>query len=119
MADKMTNVKALEFVLANVELPAEVAEKIAKIKTAYENKSTNRKPTKAQESGAEIRKAVVAFLEDNAATKFTASEVLETIKVDFPDATLPKVSAQLTKLKDEGTIERTLEKKKAYFQAKA
>jgi hypothetical protein len=46
---KMTNAKALAFVLENYALPEEVREKIANIYNSTIKKSTNRKPSKTQE----------------------------------------------------------------------
>ena len=47
--EKMTNSKALAFVLANAELPADVREKIENIKASIDKKnSAERKPTATQ-----------------------------------------------------------------------
>ena len=43
--EKITNVKALEFVLANCNLPTDVAEKVEKMKAQFEKKnSAEKKP---------------------------------------------------------------------------
>ncbi len=119
--EKMTNVKALETVIAfateneGVFAP-EVVEKVTKIRDTFINKATNRKPTKAQEQGAEIRATIKAVLE--ATDKgFTATEVLNAIANEYEGITLPRVTAQLTKLKENGEVERYLDKKTAYFKA--
>ena len=118
MADKMTNVKAIAYVLeAGFELPAEVVEKLANIKASYEKKSENRKPTKAQEKGAEVRADVLATLNADPEKAFTASEILEAIKGNYEVLTLPAVTAQLTALTKSCIINRFVEKKKAYFKA--
>lgn len=121
MADKMTNVKAIAYVLdGDFDLPTEVVEKLEKIKATYENKTSgNRKPTKAQEVAAAIREDIVGVLEAEPERQFTATEVLDTIKDRYADLTLPKVTAALTKLQKDGDIERFTEKKKAFFRAKA
>lgn len=118
--EKLTNVKALATVIAYAEankdaFSAEVVEKLENIKASYEKKTTNRKPTKAQETGAEVRKAVVEVLTD-APAAMTATQVLNAIADRFEGLTLPKVTAQLTALKKDGEIERFLDKKTAYFK---
>lgn len=119
--EKMTNVKALETVIAfaaeneGVFAP-EVVEKIAKIRDTYTNKAVNRKPTKAQEEGAEIRATIKAVI-DGADKAFTATEVLNAIAEDYDGITLPRVTAQLTKLVKANEVERFLDKKTAYFKA--
>lgn len=119
--NKMTNVKALAFVLeGDYEFPTEVREKLEKIKASYEAKTgAIRKPTKAQEVAATIREDIVGVLEAEPERQFTATEVLDTIKDRYADLTLPKVTAALTKLQKDGDIERFTEKKKAFFRAKA
>ena len=62
-SDKMTNAKALQFVLTNVEgLPSDVAEKLAKMLEQVEKKSINRKPTAAQEARAGLLIEVANFM---------------------------------------------------------
>ena len=119
MANKITNVQALEVVIAyateNTEVFApEVVEKITKIRDTYTKKSENRKPTKAQVEGAEIREAIKDALFD-AGKALTATQVLNAVADKFEGITLPKVTAQLTKLKETGDVVRFIDKKTAYF----
>lgn len=119
MANKITNVQALEVVIAyateNTEVFApEVVEKITKIRDTYTKKSENRKPTKAQVEGAEIREAIKDALFD-AGKALTATQVLNAVADKFEDITLPRVTAQLTKLKETGDVVRFIDKKTAYF----
>lgn len=61
--DKMTNVKALQFILKNVEgLPDEVTEKLVIMRETYERKSANRKPTAAQKARAGLLVEVSNFM---------------------------------------------------------
>lgn len=61
--DKMTNIKALTFILDNVDgLPDEVTEKLIKMRESYEKKSTSRKPTAAQVANVELSERVLDFL---------------------------------------------------------
>lgn len=112
--EKMTNVKALAYVLENTDLPTEVAEKVAKIKETFENKSGNRKPTARQEANAALKADIKAFVEANEGV--SATEVLEAVKDTYPDANLPRVTAQLTALAKAEEIIRYTEKKKAFFK---
>ena len=121
MANKITNVQALEVVIAyateNIEAFApEVVEKITKIRDTYTKKSENRKPTKAQVEGAEIREAIKDALID-AGKALTATQVLNAVANKFEGITLPKITAQLTKLKETGEVIRFMDKKTAYFKA--
>ena len=121
MANKITNVQALEVVIAyateNIEAFApEVVEKITKIRDTYTKKSENRKPTKAQVEGAEIREAIKDALID-AGKALTATQVLNAVANKFEGITLPKITAQLTKLKETGEVIRFMYKKTAYFKA--
>lgn len=61
--DKMTNVKALTFILDNVDgLPDDVTEKLIKMRESYEKKSATRKLTAAQMANAELSERVLEFL---------------------------------------------------------
>lgn len=119
--NKMTNVIALnaviDFATANEGVfSAEVVEKITKIRDTYTKKSENRKPTKAQVEGAEIREAIKDVVV-NADKALTATQVLNAVAGKFEGITLPKVTAQLTKLKETGEVVRFMDKKTAYFKA--
>ena len=115
--EKITNVKALEYVLDNADLPAEYAEKIAKIKESFEKKASgNRKPTARQTENEALKADIKAYVEA-ADTAVTASEVLAAVKDNYAELTLPRVSAQLTALVKVNEIDRFVDKKKAYFKA--
>ena len=115
--EKMTNVKALEAVIAYAEANAEafsteVVEKITAIRDTYAKKGTNRKPTARQEENVALKDTILAVLTE-ATGGLTATQVLdETIE----GLTLPRVTAQLTALKEAGVITRYLDKKKALFK---
>ena len=118
--DKMTNVKALEAVIAYAEANAEafsteVVEKITAIRDTYAKKGTNRKPTARQEENVTLKGAILDALSE-ATGGLTATQVLNAISGDFEDLTLPRVTSQLTALKEAGAITRYVDKKKAYFK---
>jgi hypothetical protein len=117
--EKITNVKALEYVLENADLPAEYAEKIAKIKESFEKKASgNRKPTARQTENVQLQADIEEYINGmNGAV--TASEVLAQFADKYAELSLPRVSAALTALVKAEAIERYVDKKKAYFKAKA
>lgn len=111
--EKMTNVKALEIVLA-MELADEVREKIEKMKASYEKKSASRsdKPTKTQEENMGIKSAILDAMEVGKA--YTISEMMK----EFPcleGFSNQKISALVRQLKEEHLLDREEIKRKAYF----
>ena len=117
--EKITNVKALEYVLENANLPEEYAEKIAKIKETFEKKASgNRKPTARQTENVQLQADIKAFVE-SAPEAVSATEVLNQFMDKYENLSLPRVSAQLTALVKAEAIERYQDKKKAFFKAKA
>lgn len=115
--EKMTNVKAIAYAIENGNFPAEVVEKLEKIKASYENKSGNRKPTKTQVENEKVKADILNVLTDEGQT---ATQICEAIKGDYEEMSLAKVTALLTQLYDKGNgvIDRYTEKRKAYFRAK-
>lgn len=117
---KMTNVKALEAVLAYAEanedaFTAEVVEKVAAIRDTYAKKDTNRKPTARQEENVTLKAKIVEVLAD-AEGGLTATQVLNAIANEFEGLTLPRVTAQLTALDKAKEITRFVDGKKALFK---
>ena len=64
MADKMTNVKALAYVLENYDLPDEISEKVKAMKASYEKRNASKagKPSKKAAENAEIAERVIAAM---------------------------------------------------------
>ena len=112
--EKMTNVKALDYVLSHCELTDEVKEKIAKIKASYEKKSTTgeKKPTATQVANEGIKTAIVEGMEAN--RNYTVTELQKEIPA-CAELSNQRVSALLRQLKEEGKIVRIEDKRKAYF----
>ena len=78
-------------------------------------KATRKSGTKAEKpENADIRNAIIEFLDtvDNARISVVTKGVNDILGTDY---TSNKVSAQMTKLKNEGTVVRTVDKKIAYF----
>lgn len=112
--EKMTNVKALAYVLENCELTEEVAEKIAKIKASYEKKSATgeRKPTANQVANEALKEAIVEAMEAN--TLYRVGDMLKGFEC-LAGLSAPKVTALMTQLKDEGKVIRSEDKGKAFY----
>lgn len=111
--EKMTNVKALAFAIENGNFPTEVVEKLTAIKTSYENKASNKKPTANQKENETIKAQIVEFLANGGT--YTATEVMKGIGLE----SIQKVSALLSQLTKAEVIVKTVDKKKALFSAKA
>lgn len=114
---KLTNVKAIEFVIANcTDLPTEVVEKLEKMKASFEKKASGeRKPTATQKANEGLKTAILNHMEPNVLYSIgqLAKEVPELVKIG---ATGQKVSALVKQLKDAGLVKRVEEKRKAFFQ---
>lgn len=115
--EKMTNVKAISYVIENFaeELPVEVFNKLNKIKVSFENKATAKKPTATQKENAVLKDAIVEALTDEG---ITVSDLIKNTEA-LAGLSLPKVTALITQLVKEGKVERFTEKKKAFFRVVA
>lgn len=83
--------------------------------TDRKDKATRKSGTKAEKpENVDIRNAIIEFLDtiDNARISVVTKGVNDILGTDY---TSNKVSAQMTKLKNEGTVVRTVDKKIAYF----
>lgn len=111
--EKMTNSKALAFVLANAELPTDVREKIENIKASIDKKnSAERKPTATQTENVGFKTAILNGMESGKA--YTIGDLMKAIP-EIADLTNQRVSAIVRQLKDDGLVTREEVKRKAYF----
>ena len=116
MTNKMTYVKALEIAIKAVEDNKEVAEKLEALKESISKKnSAERKPTATQKANEGYKEAILSFME--VGKKYTISELMKEV-VELADLSNQRVSALVRQLKDSGLVERTEEKRKAYFSKK-
>lgn len=74
--------------------------------------TSSKKPTAQQVKNESIKQAILSAMESN--HLYTASEILKAL--NDPDLSLPRVTALLKQMKDEGAVERIEEKRKAFFQ---
>ena len=116
MTNKMTYVKALEIAMESVKDKTEVVEKLEALKASIVKKnSAERKPTATQKANMAYKGAILDFMEDG--KKYTISELMKEV-VELADLSNQRVSALVRQLKDDGLVERTEEKRKAYFSKK-
>ena len=111
--EKITNVKALEYVMDNCELPADVKEKLGKMKDQFVKKnSAERKPTATQSENANLKVAILGGMATGKA--YTITDLMKCIP-ELSDLSNQRVSAIVRQLKDEGSVTREEIKRKAYF----
>lgn len=111
--EKITNVKALSYVLENAELPAEIREKVEKMKAQFEKKnSAEKKPTANQVANQAIVEGILAEMEEG--VLYTITDMIKGLP-SCAELTNQKVSALIKPLIGV-SIERVEEKRKAYFK---
>ena len=119
---KMTNAMALEIALevlkeTDAEKYTEVIEKLDKMLVQVNKKSSaNRKPTATQLENEGLREKIVEYLK-NTGKRLTVSEMIKEIE-GLKELSNQRVTSLATSLYKEGKIDRTVEKRKAYFFAK-
>lgn len=107
--EKMTNAKALKFVLDNVDgLPSDVREKIENIHASYMKKSTgaSAKPTKAQLEMQENMKMVLDLMELN--KLYRCKDIVKLADL----SSTQRASAIMNKLAAQGAVKKL----NSYFQ---
>lgn len=110
MTDKLTYSKALDYAIEACADNDEIVEKLNALKASIEKKrSQERKPTKTQIANVSVKAAIVDALADG--ELHVAKEIGETLGFS-----VPKVSALLKQLVEEGKVERTVDKGRAYFR---
>ena len=111
--EKMTNVKAINYVLENCDVPSEVAEKLAKMKDQFVKKNSGeRKPTANQLENVGLKSAIVCGMTQG--QKYTVTDLMKSVSA-LADLSNQRVSALVRQLVEDGTLVRTEEKRKAYF----
>lgn len=118
MTNKMTNRKALAFVLENMtEMPVDVREKLEKMAEALDNKtsSATRKPTAKQVENEGFRELIVEFLGTCPNRVFTCTEIGKEIP-ELAEMNNQRISALLSPLVKAGTVVKITQKGKSVFQ---
>ena len=113
--EKMTNVKALAYILTNcANLPDEVKEKVEAMKASFEKKSsTDRKPTPTQTENAGFKAEILAVLADG--NKRTITDLMKAVP-SLAELSNQRVSAIVRQLTLIGEVQRVEDKRKAYFK---
>ena len=109
MANKMTYVSAISDVLNGVALTDEHIEKLTALKASLEKRASGeRKPTATQKANVEVKGKIAEFLADG--TLRTATEIGDALGISNQ-----KASALLKQMVDNGSVVKTVDKRKAYF----
>lgn len=113
---KITKREALEYVLANCEVPAEVASKLEGMVASLSRKAAGeRKPSAKQIENSDIRASLVAFINENAeGDGFTASDLLKACPA-VEGRSNQYVSAILRQAVLAGEISKGSVKRRTYF----
>ena len=110
--EKMTNVKALAYVLENCELTTEVKEKLEKMKIQFEKKnSAEKKPTATQIANEGIKNIILETLDEKS---MTITE-MQKENSELAELSNQKISALLKQMTESGSVKREEIKRKAYF----
>ena len=110
--EKMTNVKALAYVLENCELTTEVKEKLEKMKIQFEKKnSAEKKPTATQIANEGIKNIILETLSEKS---MTITEMQKS-NSELAELSNQKISALLKQMTESGSVKREEIKRKAYF----
>ena len=116
MTNKMTYAKALEIAMNAVKENKEVYDKLDALKASIAKKnSAERKPTATQKANEGYNTAILEFME--VGKKYTITDLMKEV-VELADLSNQRVSALVRQLKEEELVERTEEKRKAYFSKK-
>ena len=115
----MTNRKAINFVLENYDVPAEVEAKFRSMLSALDRKSNaERKPTAKQVENAGLRAIIVDFIKANAEGTenggFTVTELIKSID-EIAECSNQKVSAILRLAVEDKALVRKSVKRHTYF----
>ena len=116
MAEKMTQIKAIEYVIATYgeEMPADVKGKIEEIGKSLTKKANAPRAVSAEvKENAKLRQAILDTMEIG--KRYRISDLIAKVP-GLETASTHKVSALLTPLKNNGLVIREEEKRIAYFR---
>ena len=109
-SEKMTNRKALDYILENCDLPSDVSKKLVSMLAALDKKSGGtRKPTANQIANEELKTKIWDSMESGVG--YRVKELAKLVGME----SFSKCSALVKQLKDSGAIKRTEDKGVAYF----
>lgn len=109
---KMTNRKALEYVLENCETPKEVSEKLIAMISALDKKnSATRKPTAAQLENEKFKELILSVVSEKG---MTVTDILKAVP-EFDGFSNQKVSALVRQLVQSEKLAKQEIKGRSYF----
>ena len=109
-SEKMTNRKALDYVLENCDLPSDVSEQLSAMLVALDKKSGGtRKPTAHQLANEELKAKICDSKESG--VRYQVKELAKLVGME----SFQKCSALVKQLKDCGKVARSEERGIAYF----
>lgn len=112
--EKMTNKKALAYVLENCEMPADVRDKVEKIMASFDKKSSSRKMTDTQKENIVYKEQIMAYMVATDGWKTCAN-----IRQGVPSLSglMPqRVAPMLKGLHEEGKLIKKEEKGQTFFK---
>ena len=110
--EKITNVKALAYVLENCTLTEEVKAKLEKMKAQCEKKnSAEKKPTATQVANEGIKGVILETLGEKS---MTITE-MQKVNSELAELSNQKISALIGQMVKSGSVKREEIKRKAYF----
>ena len=117
-AEKMTNKKALNYVLDNYDIPAEVAEKLEGMIAQLEKRATaERKPSARQLENGALKQSILDAMEVN--RLYSVGEMIKEFTFFPTDITPQRGSALMSQLVVDRKVVREVDKRKVYFKVVA
>lgn len=110
--EKMTNEKALAYVLENCELPDDVAEKVTKIHESIAKKKSASGSKKDTEAVQAIFTEIANTLDK--AKKYRVAEIAQAVP-SLKGASTSKVTTYVTWMYKDGLMNKTIEKNISYY----
>ena len=111
--EKITNVKALAYVLETCALSTEYREKIEKMKAQFEKKnSAEKKPTATQIANEGIKSVILEIV---GGKSMTITE-MQKVNGELAELSNQKISALLKQMVESGSVVREEIKRKAHFK---
>lgn len=120
-SEKMTNKKALDFVLTNFadSLPMDVAEKLENMMAQLEKRSTSeRKPSARQVENEKLKALMLEAINSDPDRLFSVGEMVKEFEFFPSDITPQRVSALCTQLVEADKLIREVDKRKVFFKSK-
>lgn len=115
MTEKMTNKKALNYVLEHCEIPADVAEKLEGMVAQLEKRSiSERKPSARQVENGVLKQAILDAMEVD--RLYSVGEMIKEFTFFPADITPQRVSALMTNLVVDKKVIREVDKRKVFFK---